>query len=92
MRRAKIVGWIPNYDLWSGGELVGVLDVALPHRRLAIEVDGWAYHHTPDRFQRDRTRQNRLVGLGWTVLRFTWSDLVDRSDYVIGTIRAHGGA
>jgi very-short-patch-repair endonuclease len=38
---------------------------------LVIEVDGWAYHRTPDRFQRDRERQNRLVAAGWTVLRFT---------------------
>jgi very-short-patch-repair endonuclease len=40
---------------------------------VAVEIDGFAFHHAPDRFQRDRTRQNALVGLGWTVLRFTWA-------------------
>ena len=42
---------------------------------------------TPERFQRDRSRQNRLVAAGWTVLRFTWRDLVERPGYVVRTIR-----
>jgi very-short-patch-repair endonuclease len=54
---------------------------------IAIEVDGWAFHHSPERFQRDRTRQNDLVALGWTVLRFTWGDLVERPGYVVAAIR-----
>ena len=36
----------------------------------AIEVDGMAHHVDVDRFRRDRRRQNALVALGWTVLRF----------------------
>lgn len=48
-----------------------------------------AHHTDVDRFQRDRSRQNTLVGLGWTVLRFTWADLVERPRYVIATIRRH---
>jgi very-short-patch-repair endonuclease len=64
------------------------VDVAFGQVRLAIEVDGWAFHTTPARFQRDRQRQNRLVAAGWTVLRFTWHDLTDRPDYVLATVRA----
>ena len=56
--------------------------------RLAIEIDGWAWHHSPDRFQRDRAKQNQLVGAGWTVLRFTWFDLTNRPDDVIRQVRA----
>jgi very-short-patch-repair endonuclease len=55
--------------------------------RLAIEIDGWAYHSDVDRFQRDRRRQNVLVALGWTVLRFTWADLTQRPGYVTAAIR-----
>jgi hypothetical protein len=87
LRRAEISEWVPNYDVWHDGRLVAVVDVALPKLKLAIEVDGMAFHQGPDRFQRDRTRQNALIGLGWTVLRFTWWDLVDRPTYVIATIR-----
>ena len=87
LRSTGIRSWIPNYQLWVDGALIAVLDVAVPHVKLAIEVDGMAYHVDPDRFQRDRTRQNAVVNLGWTVLRFTWSDLVDRPNYVATAIR-----
>ena len=29
--------------------------------------------------------QNGLVLRGWTVLRFTWADVVERPDYVVAT-------
>lgn len=82
LRQAGLTGWVPNYPLWSHGELVAVLDIAIPGKRVAIEVDGWAYHSDVDRFRRDRARQNDLILLGWTVLRFTWADLVERPGYV----------
>lgn len=40
-----------------------------------------------DRFVNDRRRQNALVNLHWTVLRFTWHDLVDRPDGVVNENR-----
>ena len=49
------------------------LDLAYPDRRLAIEVDGFDFHRGRAVFDRDRLRQNDLVGAGWTVLRFTSS-------------------
>lgn len=87
LRRAGIRGWIPNHPVWHAGELVAVVDVALPDLRLAVEVDGLAHHTDSARFQRDRQRQNDLVALGWTVLRFTWADLTQRPRYVSGAIR-----
>jgi very-short-patch-repair endonuclease len=50
-------------------------------------VDGYEHHASPESFQRDRTRQNRLVALGWIVLRFTWSDVVKRPAAVANAIR-----
>ena len=47
------------------------LDLAYPEPKLAIEVDGFEYHRGRDVFDRDRMRQNDLVRVGWTVLRFT---------------------
>ena len=82
LRQAGLRDWKPNFPVWTGGELVGVVDVAFPAKKIAIEVDGWAYHSDVDRFRRDRARQNDLIMLGWTVLRFTWADLVERPWYV----------
>lgn len=83
LRAAHLTGWLPHYHL-AGYEL----DLAFPQHQVAIEVDGWAWHHDFKAFQNDRQRQNALVLAGWTVLRFTWHDLIQRPDHVIGEIRA----
>ena len=82
LRSAGITGWVANHPVWADGRLVGVIDVALVRQRIALEVDGWAYHSDVDRFRRDRAKQNDLIALGWTVLRFTWADLTERPGYV----------
>jgi very-short-patch-repair endonuclease len=89
LRRARLTGWYANYELIVDGRLVAVLDIAFPQARLAIEVDGLAYHVDVDTFIRDRRRQNDLVGLGWTVLRFTWWDVTERPEHVVRVIRQH---
>jgi very-short-patch-repair endonuclease len=87
LRSGGITGWVANHAVWHEGELVAVVDVAFINWRVALEVDGMAFHTDVDRFQRDRERQNALVALGWTVLRFTWADLTERPDYVLAAIR-----
>ena len=87
LRKAGITGWVANLPVAVGAGKTVRLDLAFEDLKLAIEVDGFAYHSGNDRFQRDRTKQNALVTLGWTVLRFTWSDLTERPEYVVATIR-----
>ncbi len=65
-----------------------LIDVAFPDARLAIEVDGWAWHKDAEAFLNDRRKGNALVGAGWTLLRFTWADLTEFSDDVVRQIRA----
>ncbi len=65
-----------------------VVDFAFPAAGVAVEVDGWAWHTTVDRFRTDRARQNALVLTGWTSLRFTWHDLVHRPDALVAEVRA----
>lgn len=86
LREAGITGWSANAPvlLPSG---VQEVDVVFRSSRLVIEVDGWAHHHNVDRFERDRRRQNELIGAGWNVLRFTWRDLIERPDSVIAAVR-----
>jgi very-short-patch-repair endonuclease len=88
LRNAGLSGWVANAEIRDGSGLIGYGDIVFARVRLVVEIDGFAYHSDADRFQRDRTRQNRLVGAGWTVLRFTWRDLRDRPGEVIATIRA----
>ena len=81
-----------QFEVLAGPRLLGRVDFAFPHRRLAIDVDGYEHHSTPDAFQRDRARQNDLVAAGWTVLRFTWADVCRRPERAANTIRRVLGA
>ncbi len=64
LREHHVKGWQCNVPLAG----IGVIDVAFPQLRLAIEVDGIAWHSDAQRFQNDRTKQNMLIAAGWTVL------------------------
>ncbi|KJE23140.1 Protein of unknown function (DUF559)/Domain of unknown function (DUF4095) [Frankia torreyi] len=59
-----------------GGRPVARLDLAWPSRLVAVEADGAAYHRQPRALFRDRMRQNDLLAAGWTLLRFTWADVL----------------
>ena len=83
LREAGIDGWRANFAV--GPYLI---DIAFPHERVAIEVDGWAFHSDHQAFQSDRARQNWLALRGWQVLRFTWLDVTSQPDRVVAEVRA----
>jgi very-short-patch-repair endonuclease len=58
------------------------IDFAYPDLKIAIEVDGVDTHESRRDVQQDHDRQNDLVDAGWTVLRFTWDDVVRRPAFV----------
>jgi very-short-patch-repair endonuclease len=81
-REAGITGWKANCPV--GGYKV---DVGFPKQKVAIEVDGWAFHSDPEVFAKDRRRQNAIALLGWQVLRFTWLDLTEYPQRVVAEIK-----
>lgn len=82
LRKAGLTGW-KQHVRSCGYEI----DVAFLQARIAIEVDGWAWHRDVARFNGDAQRQNILVNAGWHVLRFTWHQLKDSPDGVLASIR-----
>jgi very-short-patch-repair endonuclease len=68
------------------------IDFAYPSRAIAVEVDGLASRVDPRVFRDERARQNDLVLAGWSVVRFTWFDVVHRPQHVASTLRAVLGA
>ncbi len=86
MKKAGISGWQVNARVRLG-VITRQVDFVFARARVAVEIDGWAWHHTPDRFQQDRAKQNALVHAGWRVLRFTWFDLTERPNDVIAQLR-----
>jgi very-short-patch-repair endonuclease len=70
VRNAGITGWVLGHPFgpWR-------VDLAFPEEKVAVEVDGWAWHVDAERFRADRRKQNALVRAGWDPLRFTWHEL-----------------
>jgi very-short-patch-repair endonuclease len=82
LRAAKITGWKANQRV-AGYEV----DVLFRDVKVAIEIDGFAYHSDAESFQRDRTKQNAISLTGYQVLRFTWLDLVEYPDRVLTEVK-----
>ena len=82
LRAAKITGWRTNQRV-AGYEV----DVLFRDARVAIEVDGFAFHTDAETFQRDRTKQNAIALAGYQVLRFTWLDLTEYPQRVVVEVR-----
>ncbi|WP_395728281.1 endonuclease domain-containing protein [Nakamurella sp.] len=87
LRDAGITGWVANAPVRLGlTNRVG--DIVFPGIKLLVEVDGFAFHTSHERFAADRARQNEFAIAGWTVLRFTWWQLRQEPDRAVREIRA----
>jgi very-short-patch-repair endonuclease len=82
LTQAGITGWVANLPVGRYR-----VDFGFPGCKVALETDGLAFHSDADDFQNDRVRQNRLILLGWQVLRFTWLDLTEYPERVIAEVR-----
>ena len=84
LRAAGISGGVPNLAVSLPGWGNVVIDIAFREKRVAIEVDGWAYHHDIEQFRRDRLRRNELTVAGWLV---TWYELVNDPERFVASVR-----
>jgi len=73
-------------DLDSGERVY--LDAYWVDLKLAVELDGFAFHSAPREFRIDRRRQNAIQAAGIEVLRFTWHDVARDELYVAETLLA----
>lgn len=64
------------------------LDFADIGRKVAIEVDGLAYHNGQDSFIHDQHRQRDLQRLGWFVIRFAAKEALTHPESCLGEIRS----
>ncbi len=54
---------------------------------LVVEIDGAAYHSDRQAFRRDRRRDNAAVIAGYTVLRFTFEDVMLHPEQLLAVVR-----
>lgn len=63
------------------------VDAWWPGTLVIVELDSARFHRSPAAFERDREKGNELVVAGYTLLRFTWRQLVDEPAWVARTLR-----
>lgn len=86
--RARLPAPIQQAAIRSDGRFVARVDFLWEEAKLVVEVDGMAKYQEAGALRDEKRRQNELVALGYTVLRFTWSDIVGRPDYVLAQVTA----
>ncbi len=82
LRGAGLSGW-----RYGSGRDVAPAEVVFPRLRVAVGVDGWAWHMDPARTAAEQRRRQAMVRAGWTVVCYTWHDLVARPGAVLAEIR-----
>lgn len=83
LREAGIDGFVTNFRVQLD-DRVAFLDIAFPHLRLNIELDGWQHHNSHRSFVEDRERDVMLTRRGWRVLRFAHAS----ADTVVAAVQA----
>jgi hypothetical protein len=63
------------------------VDVLWQDKRIAIELDGYGNHHTPAQLKRDRKKEMALRAAGWTPVRYSEEQLIQRSEVVADVTR-----
>lgn len=64
------------------------VDFLYERERLIVEVDGYRFHRTKQRFVRDRRRRAELMARGYEVFVVTWSDLTNEAEATMRRLRA----
>jgi very-short-patch-repair endonuclease len=74
---------IDDADGW-----VGRVDLADDGLRIVLEADSMEYHGAREVMDKDCARYTRLVADDWLVLRFTWTQVMTKPDWVRARVAA----
>ena len=80
------LGWRFNVDIHDEQGFVGRVDALHVASATIVELDSRRFHGE-ERFQSDRTRDQRLAALGYVVIRLTWDDVEHRPMDAVERIR-----
>lgn len=62
------------------------VDAVWPEERVIVELDGRKFHSDSEALMADSEKSRHLRSLGYTVLRFTWNDVIMRPGWVLEQI------
>jgi very-short-patch-repair endonuclease len=83
LRKARVTEPATNVPLhgWN-------VDFYWPDEKLVVETDSARFHGVPAAVERDRRKDADLRARGYTVLRYTWRQVADETEFVIAEIAA----
>ena len=84
--RAGLPEPVLQYPLHDRDGLVGYADMAWPELGVIGECDGLMKYHSGDVLIQEKLREDRLRALGFIVVRWTWDDIIRRSEEVAAQI------
>jgi very-short-patch-repair endonuclease len=84
---AGLTGFVPQL-LIRDGALAWRVDLGEPRLHLVLEADSFAFHGARADLERDCRRYDNLVSRGWTVLRYSWEQVMFDSPWVETTLVA----
>jgi very-short-patch-repair endonuclease len=87
VRAAGIEDPVRQLDV-GGEDWIGRIDFAFRRQKVLVEVDGRLGHVGELDRKRHAVRDKALEDAGWTVLHFTWEDLVTRPNWVVRELQA----
>ena len=65
-------------EVWVGGILIAILDIANDDVMYAAEYDGAEWHSSPEQQEHDRVRRDAARGVGWMIDAFVAADTFGR--------------
>ncbi|MBK6870992.1 MAG: DUF559 domain-containing protein [Kineosporiaceae bacterium] len=83
---AGIDGFRPQVVIDTPGGQFRV-DLADEQRRIVIEADSFSWHGDRAALDRDCRRYDELVRAGWTVLRFSWEQVMFDGAWLVAVVR-----
>jgi len=81
------IALVAGYPLRLGGGGLVACDFADPAARIDFEIDGFAYHSSPQQVARDKARDRRLLRVGWVTVRYDTDDVRRRPRRTIEDVR-----
>ncbi|MFZ2512454.1 MAG: type IV toxin-antitoxin system AbiEi family antitoxin domain-containing protein [Gordonia sp. (in: high G+C Gram-positive bacteria)] len=83
LRIHGITGW--TQQVWFGRSRI---DFAWTAEKVSVEINGWAYHRSRDRFEADNAKAAMLAANGWLPLSYTWKQLTENPEGCIAQVVA----
>ena len=76
---------VPQYEVKFGSTAYPI-DFAIPHLKIGVEADGEMFHSSPKQQTHDKERDMKLAQSGWTILRFSDTEIDNKVERVMSEI------